>query len=73
MAVDTKHPEYDNVVLDWQIMRDCYKGERAIKDKGIEYLPKSYSQSLDTTGAEYFNYKQRSAYHDFVSTAVKAA
>ena len=39
MAVDTKHPEYIDAVLDWIRMRDCYEGERSIKDAGMRYLP----------------------------------
>jgi hypothetical protein len=31
---------YTAQMLDWQIVNDCYRGTRAIRARGVEYLPK---------------------------------
>lgn len=44
MPVTSTHPEYDAHLDDWELMRDSLRGERAIKDLGTTYLPKTSGQ-----------------------------
>ena len=42
MAADdwkVRHPLYSEFLPDWQLMRDSYEGERAVKQRGSLYLP----------------------------------
>lgn len=41
MPVTDRHPEYEKLAPDWQMMSDALEGERAIKDQGTLYLPKT--------------------------------
>lgn len=76
-GVDSKHPLYAEFVPDWIMMRDTYRGERVVKDKGTEYLPATAGMLLDGMALEqegykaYLAYKQRAVFHDFVSEAVE--
>lgn len=47
MALDSKHPQFQEFFPDWQQMRDTYEGERIIKDKGFIYLPPTSSMVAD--------------------------
>lgn len=44
MPVSTTHPNYDYTKLDWQFVRDCVKGQRAVKDRGTQYLPATWAK-----------------------------
>lgn len=78
MSLDTKHPTYTMNRPDWVLMRDCYEGERRIKDMGTVYLPATSSMRAEgmSTGqdglARYDAYKMRALYHDCVRPAVEA-
>lgn len=78
MALSSTHPFYDNFKVDWEIMRDTYEGERAIKKKTTKYLPATPGQILDgmkekQTGLEnYRAYLARAVFHDLVSDAVES-
>lgn len=52
------HPEYIYNLPDYRKIRDCSKGERAIKEAGVAYLPKLTGQSV----ADYENYKRRALF-----------
>jgi hypothetical protein len=39
LPVDTPCAEYTEALPDWKLVRDCFKGRRAIKAAGTEYLP----------------------------------
>lgn len=77
MALNSKHPQYSSTVVDQQLMRDAYAGERLIKEKGTEYLPPMPSMVLDGMGGTkrgqvaYDAYKMRAVFPDFVSDAVE--
>jgi hypothetical protein len=72
------HPDYDEVVPDYVLMEDSYKGQRAIKAKGFTYLRPTEGMILD--GAEqniesigyskYLTYLERAKYPDYVERAV---
>lgn len=78
MAIDSTHPFYDEFIEDWVKMRDLYKGERAIKQKGQIYLPATKSMRLDgmsngQLGRELYDaYKLRAVFHDFIKDAVES-
>jgi len=66
MAVDSTHPEYGEYSPLWKVVRDCVKGEPAIKAGGTDYLPKptgkgddSYKRYLDRT--HFSNFTGRTA------------
>lgn len=44
MPVTTTHPQYDEKLADWELMRDSLGGETAIKAAGVGYLPKTSGQ-----------------------------
>lgn len=44
MPVTTTHPQYDDKLADWELMRDSLAGEGAIKGAGVGYLPKTSGQ-----------------------------
>ncbi len=73
------HPEYAQFVPDWVIMRDLYDGERAVKDKGEDYLPATQSMRLDgmlkgQPGRDAYDaYKLRAVFHEYVKEAVESA
>ena len=39
MPVDARHPDYEDREADWQVMRDCDRGETQVKVREDEYLP----------------------------------
>lgn len=78
MAIDSKHPLYAHYIDDWCLMRDAKEGERAVKDKGVKYLPATPGQILDGVDnpnkpgyTAYQNYKKRAVFPDYVDDAVK--
>jgi len=78
MALSNKHPEYSTFLEDWLLMRDCYRGERVIKDKGQIYLPATIGMQSDGMNVgqvgymAYEAYKQRALFHDYVKEAVQS-
>ena len=47
MALDSVHPLYALFAPDWEQLRDAAKGERAVKEKGVKYLPPTSGMLLD--------------------------
>lgn len=77
MAVDAKHPLWTESIGDWELMRDSYKGERAVKERGDRYLPPTanmrangYASGQGDGFHEYCAYRTRAVYHDYVKDAV---
>lgn len=76
MAIDAKHPRYVKREKDWVQLEDTLAGERAVKDKGREYLPPTSGMLLD--GMEpnqlgyqaYQAYLMRAVFHDILKDAV---
>lgn len=73
-----KHPQYSMFLEDWETCRDCYRGERAVKDKGTTYLPATSgmiadgSQTVNTPGWHaYQAYKTRAVFHEFMGQAIE--
>lgn len=80
-SLSTKHPSYADMVPDWTLMRDSYKGERKVKSKGALYLPMTSSQIID--GADksitsigykaYHAYRLRARFPNFTREAIETA
>lgn len=78
MGLSTRHPQYTEFSEDWQMMRDCHRGERAVKSAGTRYLPATPGMVID--GLEHGNrgriaydaYRLRARFPDFVQQAVQA-
>lgn len=51
--VDTEHPEYSERISEWVKVRDCLKGEKAIKLKKETYLPRP--QGMDGEYADAYD------------------
>lgn len=52
------HPTYLHMKVDYEQIRDCFNGERAVKAAGIRYLPKLKNQ----TDEDYRNYIGRALF-----------
>lgn len=79
MKTSYLHPLYSTFLSDWELMADCYRGERVVKEQGFKYLPATPGQIIDgiqqATQKGYQNYlayKLRARFPDFVSQAVEA-
>ncbi len=77
MALDQKHPGHEQYAEDWQLLGDCYRGERAIKAAGTTYLPATKGMVADgfpnakqPGTLAYAAYKLRAVFHDFFYDAV---
>lgn len=69
MALDPKkfcHPDYLAKLPDYTKIRDCFDGERAIKDRGEVYLPRLSGQSQK----DYDNYKYRALFFPITGKTV---
>ena len=56
--VSSQHPDYEERVPEWERMRDCMKGEEAIKRKEEKYLPRPAGMSGEYADA-YTAYIER--------------
>lgn len=52
MPVNTRHPDYIEYEAQWEMIRDCLKGQAAVKAKGEKYLLKSGGQALQEKKAQ---------------------
>lgn len=78
MALSSTHPLYTEFLVDWQTMRDTYRGQRIVKEKGFLYLPATSGMEQDglkSTRQEgsiaYNAYRTRAHYPDLVSSAIQ--
>lgn len=77
MLPGQRNPEYVLHEQDWELCRDCYAGQRAIKIKGSRYLPVVSSMVLDgwpTVNSkgwvDYECYKRRASFHNYFKKSV---
>lgn len=62
------HPQVVENAYDWQLIRDCARGARAVKDRGTDYLP-----PLDEmTQKEYAAYLDRAVFFNMTGRTVSA-
>lgn len=73
--VTTRHPAYSNRLDDWQLMRDCFRGTRAVKDRpgragwaGTAYLPPLSGQTRE----DYEKYRDRAVFFNAVYRTIQA-
>lgn len=83
MALNSVHPQYQDMRADWDKLRDVYRGERHVKEQGEKYLPPTKGQRLDGYGSTtlsnginlgqeaYDAYLLRAVLPDYVETAVE--
>ena len=78
-GLGSRHPLYSQFLEDWQLLRDCYDGERRVKAKGFTYLPATsgmVSDGIATANAPgyqaYSAYRTRAHFPDVVSDATDA-
>lgn len=76
--IETKHPRYEEMTPDWEIMRDTYRGERVVKSKGVKYLPATQGMILDgmvsknDAGTQAYNaYRTRAIFPEYTKQAVE--
>lgn len=67
MPIDSKHVDYQELEADYEMIYDILKGQRQIKEKGVEYLPMLEGQ--DTT--EYTSFLERGVFYNAFSRTVK--
>jgi hypothetical protein len=71
-----QHPEYQYWREEWRKMRDCYAGQRAVKERAMVYFPATAGMQLDGMGVgqpgllAYEAYLRRAKFHDFVEQGV---
>jgi len=71
------HPEYTSAIAEeWRIMRDAYRGESAIKDRGERYLPmpsgfKFHPGGPEVRDAMYDAYMKRARFPEIVTNAIR--
>ena len=66
MPINDKHSLYEEVAPDWLLCRDCYAGERMIKEKRKTYLPYFGFTGVDTdmqVEADYKTYLTRANFY----------
>lgn len=68
MGVATKHVLYDEWISEWEKCRDCIDGQKAVKSRGIRYLPKL----SDQTESEYDAYRMRALFYSITGKSNSA-
>ncbi len=79
MAVNDLHPDYSTFLEDWITMRDCYRGQRQVKEKKYLYLPATSGMVEDGLAGgnsegsvAYKAYLTRAYFPDIIAEAVEA-
>lgn len=71
------HPDYNSDILEeWRTMRDCWRGEIAIKKRGEVYLPmpsgfRHHPAGPDVGLQMYSAYKSRARFPEIVANAIR--
>ena len=73
MAVSNTHPFYDENKDDWQICRDAFMGQKAVKKRGTVYLPKpgGFLAMNDSGEQAYEDYKKRAQFPEIFAPTVR--
>ncbi len=71
-SVDNHHPDYDERVDEWRLMRDAARGETAIKEAATTYLPmpSGFTKRPDGGIALFNAYKMRAQFPEIVGPTV---
>lgn len=71
MPVDSKHPDFIEVEKDWEQIADCIAGQRAVKKKGVKYLPQPNASDESEENQERFRaYIKRAVFHNATARTV---
>lgn len=72
MSIETPHPDYDDNLSEWQMMRDTIDGAGAVKSRGAEYLPmpSGFAIQPDQGKDMYGSYKTRAQFPELVAPAI---
>jgi hypothetical protein len=72
--VKTRHPDYEDFVDSWLIMRDTVDGEDKVKDKGQTYLPMKSAvkamTDLNLQASTYLSYQARAEFPEIVGPTI---
>lgn len=73
MAVDNKHPDYDERISEWAMVRDVIRGPLAVKARRFDYLPMPSGFALqdDVGVAMYAAYSTRAQLPDIFNPTVQ--
>ena len=69
IKIDTKHPEYEKYLSDWQKVEDCIAGQETIKENRELYLPSPGHKSEKEE--RYKSYLQRATFLNFTGETRK--
>jgi hypothetical protein len=72
-AVDMHHPDYDEHIGDWRMMRDAIAGDRAVKGKNKDYLPIPDGFTMQSDGGKkmYDDYRDRAQFPRVVEPTLR--
>lgn len=67
-TVDTRHPDYAEHILQWQMMRTTAEGPESVKMLGVRYLPmpEGFTAHADGGSAMYMAYITRAQFPDIL-------
>ena len=67
-------PELDKAIPSWNLVADCYAGQKAIIAKGEQYLPNPspYNEDPAVRKKRYEDYQKRAVYYNVVRRTAKA-
>lgn len=68
MSIESVHPDYNDKQVDWETMRDTYRGQRWIKSLGTKYLKPTSGQVED--GVYQSREPGKTAYEAYLSRAI---
>jgi len=77
VSASNRHPEYTSeIISEWRLMRDAWRGEIAIKKRGEVYLPmpsgfKYHSGGADVSQSMYNAYVTRARFPEMVANAIR--
>lgn len=72
MPVDTKHWEFEDRCAEWRLMRDAERGQTAVLDCGIRYLPmpQGFKAQSDQGVQMYHDYSHRAQFPEWVEPTI---
>ena len=72
MAVSSQHPDYTDRLEEWQLMRRAKRGEQAIKESGVLYLPmpSGFATRPDRGVELYAAYQKRASFPNILSQTI---
>jgi len=74
MLTSDRHPEYTSeILLEWELMRDAWRGESAIKKRGQRYLRPldGWAERSDGGLAKYSKFIYNARFPEIVSSAIR--